>query len=188
MEKNLRQESSEVKRVVICGPESTGKSTLTQNLASHYNTSFVNEFARDFLQDKWDISNTVCTKKDLIDIVKGQIDNENKSLLKADKFLFCDTNILTTIAWSKTHFNGYCNEWIIDQSKKLSYDYYLILNVDTKWVQDDLRDRPKEREKMFEAHKLELDLLGVSYDIIKGPDYKKRFEDSIDFISKKFLI
>ena len=113
MEKNLRQESSEVKRVVICGPESTGKSTLTQNLASYYNTSFANEFARDFLQDKWDISNTVCTKKDLIDIVKGQIDNENKALLKADKLLFCDTNILTTIAWSKTHFNGYCNEWII---------------------------------------------------------------------------
>ena len=102
--------------------------------------------------------------------------------------MFCDTNILTTIAWSKTHFNGYCNEWIIDQSKKLSYDYYLILNVDTEWVQDDLRDRPNERKKMFKAHKLELDLLGVSYDIIKGSDYKKRFEDSIDFISKKFLI
>ncbi|MDA0331527.1 MAG: ATP-binding protein [Bacteroidetes bacterium] len=188
MEKNLRQESSEVKKIVICGPESTGKSTLTQNLSSYYNTSFAKEFARDFLQHKWDITNTVCTKKDLIDIVKGQIDSENKALKKANKLLFCDTNILTTIAWSKTHFNGYCNDWIIDQSKKLSYDYYLILNVDTEWVQDDLRDRPNDREKMFEAHKLELDLLGVSYDIIKGSDYKKRFEDSIDFISKKFLI
>ena len=102
--------------------------------------------------------------------------------------MFCDTNILTTIAWSKTHFNGYCNEWIIDQSKKISYDYYLILNVATEWIQDDLRDRPNEREKMFDAHKFELDLLGVSYDIIVGSDYKKRFEDSIDFISKKFLI
>ena len=86
MEKNLRQELSEVKKIVICGPESTGKSTLTKNLASHYNTSFAKEFARDFLQDKWDISKTVCTKKDLIDIVKGQIDNENKSLLEANKF------------------------------------------------------------------------------------------------------
>ena len=71
MEKNLRQESSEVKKIVICGPESTGKSTLTQNLSSYYNTSFAKEFARDFLQHKWDITNTVCTKKDLIDIVKG---------------------------------------------------------------------------------------------------------------------
>ena len=66
MEKNLRQESAEVKKIVICGPESTGKSTLTQNLASHYNTSFAKEFARDFLQDKWDISNTVCTKEYLL--------------------------------------------------------------------------------------------------------------------------
>ena len=74
MEKNLRQESSEVKRIVICGPESTGKSTLTQNLASFYKTSFAKEFARDFLQYKWDSTQTVCTKKDLIDIVKGQID------------------------------------------------------------------------------------------------------------------
>ena len=188
METNLKQESSEVKKVVICGPESTGKSTLVEKLASHFKTSFAKEFARDFLQEKWDSTNTVCTKEDLIDIVKGQIDNENESLLKADRFLFCDTNILTTIAWSKTHFNGYCNKWIIDQSKKLSYDYYLILNVDTKWVQDDLRDRPNERKKMFEAHKLELDLLGVSYDIIKGSNYKKRYEDSIYFISKKFLI
>ena len=188
MEKDLTQKLSKVKKIVICGPESTGKSTLAKNLALHYNTSFAKEFARDFLQDKWDVSNTVCTKKDLIDIVKGQIDNENKSLLKADKFLFCDTNLLTTIAWSKTHFNGYCNEWIIDQSKHLSYDYYLILNVDTEWIKDDLRDRPNEREKMFDAHKLELDLLGVSYDIIRGSNYKKRFEDSIHFISKKFLI
>ena len=164
------------------------KSTLTQNLASHYNTSFAKEFARDFLQDKWDISNTVCTKEDLIDIVKGQIDNENKSLLKADKFLFCDTNILTTIAWSKTHFNGFCDDWIIEQSKKLKYDYYLILNIDTEWIKDDLRDRPDDREKMFEAHKLELDILNINYDIISGSNYDKRFQDSVDFIRKKFLI
>ena len=66
MEKNLRQELSEVKRIVICGPESTGKSTLTQNLASHYNTSFAKEYARDFLQDKWDTTNAVCTKDCLL--------------------------------------------------------------------------------------------------------------------------
>ncbi|MEK9756491.1 MAG: ATP-binding protein, partial [Bacteroidota bacterium] len=83
METNLKQESTEVKKVVICGPESTGKSTLVEKLASHFKTSFAKEFARDFLQEKWDSTNAVCTKEDLIDIVKGQIDNENESLLKA---------------------------------------------------------------------------------------------------------
>ena len=72
MEKNLIQESTIVKRIVICGPESTGKSTLTKNLANYFNTSFAKEYARDFLQDKWDRLNMVCTKEDLISIVKGQ--------------------------------------------------------------------------------------------------------------------
>ena len=188
MEKNLIQESTIVKRIVICGPESTGKSTLTKNLANYFNTSFAKEYARDFLQDKWDRLNMVCTKEDLISIVKGQTKNENEATLKAKKLVFCDTNILTTIAWSKTHFNGFCDDWIIEQSKKLNYDYYLILNVDIEWVKDDLRDRPNEREKMFEAHKLELDILNVPYDIITGPDYNERFKDSINFIRKKFLI
>ena len=120
MEKNLIQESTIVKRIVICGPESTGKSTLTKNLANYFNTSFAKEYARDFLQDKWDRLNMVCTKEDLISIVKGQTKNENEATLKAKKFVFCDTNILTTIAWSKTHFNGFCDNWIIEQSKKLN--------------------------------------------------------------------
>ena len=73
MEKNLRQESSEIKRIVICGPESTGKSTLTQILASHYNTSFVNEFARDFLQDKWDISCLLYTSPSPRDVEESRM-------------------------------------------------------------------------------------------------------------------
>ena len=53
MEENLAQDQSLIKRVVICGPESTGKSTMTRNLAAHFKTNFVDEFARDFLQNKW---------------------------------------------------------------------------------------------------------------------------------------
>ena len=188
MEKNLTQKSTGVKRIVICGPESTGKSTLTKNLATYFETSYAEEYARDFLQYKWDKFKMVCTKEDLISIVKGQINNENEATLKAEKLVFCDTNILTTIAWSKTHFNGFCDDWIIEQSKKLNYDYYLILNIDTEWIKDDLRDRPDDREKMFEAHKLELDILNTNYDIISGSNYDKRFQDSVDFIRKKFLI
>ena len=70
----------------------------------------------------------------------------------------------------------------------MNYDYYLILNIDTEWIKDDLRDRPDDREKMFEAHKLELDILNINYDIITGSNYDKRFQDSVNFIRKKFLI
>tara|TARA_B100001057_G_scaffold248487_1_gene248714 strand:- start:60 stop:620 length:561 start_codon:yes stop_codon:yes gene_type:complete len=186
MEENLAQDQSLIKRVVICGPESTGKSTMTRNLAAHFKTNFVDEFARDFLQNKWNNKQEVCSKEDLLEIAKGQIELENLKIKKSSKLIFCDTNILTTIAWSKTHFNEFCDPWIQRKAKTLKYDYYLILNTDIPWVKDDLRDRPKDREKMFIAHKKELDYASVDYDIINGSDFQKRLCAAIDYIKNKF--
>ena len=186
MEEKVAQDQSLIKRVVICGPESTGKSTMTRNLAAHFKTNFVDEFARDFLQNKWNNKQEVCSKEDLLEIAKGQIELENLKIKKSSKLIFCDTNILTTIAWSKTHFNEFCDPWIQRKAKTLKYDYYLILNTDIPWVKDDLRDRPKDREKMFLAHKKELDYASVDYDIINGSDFQKRLCAAIDYIKKKF--
>ena len=186
MEENLAQDQSLIKRVVICGPESTGKSTMIRNLAAHFKTNFVDEFARDFLQNKWNNKQEVCSKEDLLEIAKGQIELENLKIKKSSKLIFCDTNILTTIAWSKTHFNEFCDPWIQRKAKTLKYDYYLILNTDIPWVRDDLRDRPKDREKMFLAHKKELDYASVDYDIINGSDFQKRLCAAIDYIKNKF--
>ncbi len=165
MEKDITQNESSIKKVVICGPESTGKSTLTQELASYFNTNYVSEYARDYLQNKWDDKKEVCNKDDLIKIARGQVESENANIFNSNKLIFCDTNILTTIAWSKTHYDGFCDPWLVRQSKLLKYDYYLILNIDTPWIKDDLRDRPYERLEMFKAHKLELDTLNVRFDI-----------------------
>ena len=186
MEEKVAQDQSLIKRVVICGPESTGKSTMTRNLAAHFKTNFVDEFARDFLQNKWNNKQEVCSKEDLLEIAKGQIELENLKIKKSSKLIFCDTNILTTIAWSKTHFNEFCDPWIQRKAKTLKYDYYLILNTDIPWVKDDLRDRPKDREKMFLAHKKELDYASVDYDIINGSDFQKRLCAAIDYIKNKF--
>ena len=184
MEENLTQEQSLIKRIVICGPESTGKSTMTENLSVHFNTNYVDEFAREFLQKKWDIVNEVCTKEDLIKIARGQIELENTKIKSANKLIFCDTNISTTIAWSKTHFDGFCDPWLMSQSKLLKYDYYLLLNTDVAWIKDDLRDSPNDREKMFLAHKFELDILNVNYDIIEGSNFDKRLKQAVDYIKK----
>ena len=186
MEEKVAQDQSLIKRVVICGPESTGKSTMTRNLAAHFKTNFVDEFARDFLQNKWNNKQEVCSKEDLLEIAKGQIELENLKIKKSSKLIFCDTNILTTIAWSKTHFNGFCDPWIQRQAKTLKYNYYLILNTDIPWIKDDLRDRPKDREKMFLAHKKELDYASVDYDIINGSDFQKRLYAAIDYLKNKF--
>ncbi len=186
MEKDLRQNESLINRIVICGPESTGKSTLIKKLASYFNTNYVDEYARDYLQRKWDDKKEICTKDDLINIAKGQVESENTNIINSNRLIFCDTNILTTIAWSKTHFDGFCDPWLYRQSKKLNYDYYLILNADVPWVKDDLRDRPINRKKMFLAHKKELDNININYDIINGSDFKKRFEQALKYIKNKY--
>ena len=93
-------------------------------------------------------------------------------------------NISTTLAWSKTHFDGFCDPWLLSQSKLLKYDYYLLLNTDVAWIKDDLRDTPNDREKMFLAHKFELDNLNVNYDIIEGSDFNKRLRQAVDYIKK----
>jgi nicotinamide riboside kinase len=122
----LKQEPTSVLRVVVFGPESTGKTTLCKDLAAHYKTLWVPEFARVFLQDKWDKKKEGCTREDLITIAQGQMRAENAALSKANKILFCDTNVLVTEIWSETHFDGYCDPIIKEAAKQVCYDLYLL--------------------------------------------------------------
>ena len=181
MEKDLKQLNSDILKVVINGPESTGKTTLIKQLAEYFNTEHVPEFARDYLQEKWDSKKEVCSKEDLIVIVKEQVNLENDLSSKANKILLLDTNIITTINWSLTHFDGYCDPWIIKQAEFLKYHHYLITNIDIPWVKDDLRDRPNERESMLSSLINQHDIRDLKYSIISG-DKDLRKSQSIDII------
>ena len=181
MDKNLQNENLCLK-IVLYGPECTGKTTLAKLLANHYKSEWVPEFAREYLQKKWNKFQKVCTKKDLPVIVSGQLKMENKKISKAKKYLFCDTNILVTRIWSETHFKGYCDPEIIKLSEQLSYDYYLLTSIDFPWKKDDLRDRPNDREKMFSYFKDVLDNNNKPYSVIKG-SIEERLTDSIKIIN-----
>jgi len=186
MEKDLKQTESNCIKVVLFGPESTGKSSLAKILASHYDTSYVEEYAREYLQEKLDSQNKICEVEDLIPIAKGQILNENKMSEKANKILFCDTDLLTTATYSRLYFNGYCDPDLDKASKNNFYDLYILMDVDIEWIKDDLRDRPNERINFFNAFKSALIVNNKKYVIISG-NFEKRKKTSIEFVDDFFF-
>ena len=184
--KLIQQQHSSLFRVVVFGPESTGKTTLCKDLAAHYKTLWVPEFARDYLQEKWDTTQEICTLEDLPTIAQGQMNLENEALKNACKVLFCDTNILVTQIWSETHFDGYCDPKIIAAVNQVHYDLYLLTGVDIPWEADDLRDRPNDREGMFEYFKVKLEEQNVAYEYIKG-DRENRIKQATTAIDSIIL-
>ena len=185
MAKRIKQKKTNCKRIVIYGPESTGKTTLANDLANHYETKCVPEYAREYLQKKWDLYKGKCNLNDLINIALGQINLENKMISKSKKFIFCDTNILVTKVWSETHFNGYSSPEIKNIFKSVKYDYYFLTNIDIPWVKDDLRDRPDNRDEMFSYFKKQLEINKIKHSVVSG-DKKERLKRAILILDKIF--
>lgn len=127
---------------------------------------------------KWDTTQEVCTLEDLLVIAKGQLDSENKALSEAQRFLFCDTNILVTQVWSETHFDGYCDPQLKTWGSELKYDYYFLTHIDVPWEADDLRDRPEQRTSMLTHFENILKEKQVPYTHLKGT-HEQRMEDAI---------
>jgi NadR type nicotinamide-nucleotide adenylyltransferase len=138
-------------KIVILGPESTGKSTLSASLAQHFQCSWVPEFARRYLLDLGRPYNY----DDLLIIAKGQLQAEDKMAREAkEKFLFIDTDMYVMKVWCEFVF-GKCHSFILDQIVERKYDLYLLCNTDLPWVKDELREYPdlENRNKLFRIYK-----------------------------------
>lgn len=183
MEKKLRQTKSNIVKVVLFGPESTGKTTLSRQLAKFYKTVWVPEFSRDYLQEKWDNEKEICQLSDMMPIAKGQIALENTLALKANKVLICDTDLLETKVYSEAYYNGYVDEDLALAVQENTYDLYFLTSIDIPWEADDLRDRPEQREEMFNAFEEALKKYNKNYIILKG-DKEIRLQTAISAIDK----
>jgi NadR type nicotinamide-nucleotide adenylyltransferase len=141
-----------MKKVVVIGPESTGKSTLCEQLAAYYKTSWVPEYAREYLLQH----GAQYTYDDLLIIAKGQVALEESYIEKnADApFLFFDTDQYVMKVWCEFVFEK-CHPWILDQIAKRKYDLYLLCNLDLPWVKDELREYPdlESRRQLFKIYK-----------------------------------
>ena len=181
-----------VKRIVIVGPESTGKSTLCQALATHYNSGWVKEYARDFLER----NGTNYTYENLYEIAQGQLaaEDERYNTIITDKNfkentpLFIDTNLYVIKVWSEFVFNK-CDNRILTEITKREYDLYLLCNTDLPWVKDNLREYPnlKIRDKLFSYYKEELTEQKVPWAIISGTN-EERLYNAINIIEEKLLL
>jgi NadR type nicotinamide-nucleotide adenylyltransferase len=150
-----------LKKIVIIGPESTGKSTLCEQLANHYNTAWCPEYAREYLLKhgkKYDY-------KDLLTIAKGQIEMEDEHIAMMNmadsrltthdsRLLFIDTDMYIMKVWSEFVF-GKCHRYILDEIATRKYDLYLLCNTDLPWVKDELREYPDldTRQQLYHIYK-----------------------------------
>jgi len=181
MEKDLRQEDINLVKIVLFGPESTGKTTLSIQLAKHYNTVWVQEYARPYLQKVWNQERRTCQQKDILPIAFGQIALENRLAKRADKVLICDTDLLETKVYSSAYYGGFVDPILEKAATENTYNLYLLTYIDTPWEADDLRDRPEQRLEMFEAFQKALDQHHRPYLLLKG-DKESRLKQAVEAI------
>jgi nicotinamide riboside kinase len=183
MEEKLKQEPSDVVKIVLFGPESTGKTTLSEQLARYYNTVWVPEYAREYLQNKWNNERKTCEPHDLLPIAEGQIKMENELSKKATNILICDTDLLETKVYAEAYYIGDCDPLLEKYAITNSYDLYLLTDIDIPWEADDLRDKPNERKKMFQYFHNTLKQYNRNFIILSGSK-EERLKIAIEHIEK----
>jgi NadR type nicotinamide-nucleotide adenylyltransferase len=174
-----------IKKIVVIGPESTGKSSLCKALADHYKTIWVKEFAREYLEK----NGASYTFENLYDIAGGQIREEEEGVRKITTTskpdnvspLFIDTDLHVIKIWSEFVFNK-CDNRLLTEITKRKYDLYLLCDVDLPWVKDYLREYPdvSVRQKLFLYYKEEMAAQKIPWKVIRG-NYEERIADAIKF-------
>lgn len=175
-----------LKKIVIIGPESTGKSTLCQNLADHYKTAWVREYAREYLLK----NGTDYTFENLLDVAKGQLTGEELAIgnwqlaneqqtTNSKQPIFIDTDMYVMKVWCEFVFEK-CHHWILNRIVERKYDLYLLCNIDAPWVKDELREYPDlaTREKLYHQYKDIMINQNVPWVDISG-SYEERLQKAV---------
>ncbi|WP_342430966.1 multifunctional transcriptional regulator/nicotinamide-nucleotide adenylyltransferase/ribosylnicotinamide kinase NadR [Neobacillus sp. FSL H8-0543] len=173
-----------IKKVVVVGTESCGKSTLTKNLAKIYNTTYVEEYGRMVCEEIGGCEGII-QKEDYHKIAFGHKLEEMKAIEKANKVVFIDTEAIVTQFYSNLYNNEH--QTILDEIANLQdYDLWLYLEPDVKWVNDGLRAHGEEavRDKNNQDLKRLLNKHNnIDYKILSG-DYEARLRGAIEEIEK----
>jgi NadR type nicotinamide-nucleotide adenylyltransferase len=176
-----------VRKIVITGPESTGKSTLCRQLAAHYNTRWVDEYAREYLHQH----GKHYQYEDLYKIACGQVQAEEAALSDPQllaEHLFIDTDLYVIKTWSEFVY-GKCDNRILTTIAERTYDLYLLCNTDLPWEYDELREYPdiESRQRLLNYYKDALVNQHVPWVMVSGTE-AERLQQACTAIEKYFPV
>ena len=166
-------------KVAILGPESTGKSVLTQHLSEYFNAAWVPEYAREYIEKL----STPYTYDDVCKIALKQIEQEKyyEALTEIGKdFVFFDTDLIITKVWFEYKYRE-IPEFLTERMKSGFFDFYLLCTPDLPWESDPVREHGDDREFFFGWYKTEIEKTGKPYFIVTGIN-NQRFKNAIDAI------
>jgi NadR type nicotinamide-nucleotide adenylyltransferase len=169
--------SSRICRVAVTGSESTGKTTLARDLAEHFGTVWVPEYAREYAATRTSLTSKPLEATDVEPIARGQIEAEDRGLATAKRLLVLDTDLVSTVVYAR-HYYGDCPAWVEQAARARRADLYLLCDIDVPWVADPARDLPHMREHMQALFATTLDALGGRYVTIRGP-WRERLTSAV---------
>ncbi len=169
-----------MKKIVITGPESSGKSTLSKHLSESLFIPHVREYAREYI----DSLNREYNEEDLVQIAKGQLGLEEDIISQTPSYLICDTDLLTIKVWSEYKY-GSCDLEIIELLKNNLPDLYLLASPDFPWKEDSQRENPNNRDELFSIYKEEIINLGVPFVVLSGSE-SDRLERVMEIFANYF--
>lgn len=155
------------KKVVLTGPESTGKSTLAEALAAHYDTNWLPEFGREYWEKYADPRGQL-KLADISAIVGGHLWREELAARSCNGLLICDTDPMVSSIWSEIYFHE-MPIWVQDLAQRLHYDLWLLMDTDQAWVNDGTREMPHLRQWHFDRIRQQLDVQQLPYVVLSGP-------------------
>ncbi len=182
MEQRTQSIENRILKVAITGPESTGKSMLASALAEYYDTCYNPEYAREYLQS----INRQYTYDDVVHIGLKQMNSELQMLQKANKVLFCDTDLLVIKTWMDFKYQKH-PRWVADWIISGGYDLFILCNIDIPWEPDPLREHPEARQELFNIYYNELNNNSLNFIIASG-SHHERMKQSTQTISNLFGI
>ena len=167
-----------MKKIVLTGPESSGKTILAAQLAGHFGTVWVPEFARQYL----DGIDRPYTAADLRAIALGQVALEDEmTAFASNGLLFLDTSLEVVKVWLEFRF-GYCHHDTLDLLHERLPDFYLLCHPDLPWAADPQRENPDDRDVLLDIYRRELTSLGVAFGEVAG-EGAGRFENALNVLN-----